>query len=494
MADRSSSAASVSPCPSFTGESSKKRSPAWKFFDFDETAGKSVCQVRLSGEETCGVTIPGKYPTNLKQHLRKSHPEEHAQVLRMEASIKKAKDEAEALKISISHKASATASKQLTLSQSLSGGKHYKKESERYTMITRKLAVFVGSSNVANRVVETAEFRDLLHVLDSRYKVPGRAVITREVEKILIEIKARASTFLQEASKVSICADIWSKRGLTASFLGITAHFFSRKDHKRHCLTLAVRRMPSPHTADHVRDLVHKVLMEWNIPLNKIMVVVTDNGSNMVAAFKKFVATDDDEGDDSEMEEDDANSESAAIDDFDDKEIEHDAAFVSMRRIGCFAHSFQLVTRKFDDFAGFQKLLKLARQLNAKVNSSTKATERLVELCGKKLLKDCRTRWSSTFLLLQRLIEVREPLAVILRELEWDDLAASEWRSLCTVQSLLQPFADFTDLVSGEEFTTISSVIPTIMELNLHLEQVYTYTHSNIHCMYTLSNLCTLLN
>ena len=29
-------------------------------------------------------------------------------------------------------------------------------------MITRKLAVFVGSSNIANRVVETAEFRDLL--------------------------------------------------------------------------------------------------------------------------------------------------------------------------------------------------------------------------------------------------------------------------------------------------------------------------------------------
>ena len=102
-----------------------------------------------------------------------------------------------------------------------------------------------------------------------------------------------------------------------------------------------------------------------------------------------------------------------------------------------------------------------------------------MQLCGKKLLKDCRTRWSSTFLLLQRLIEVREPLAVVLRELEWDDLAASEWRSLCSVQSLLQPFAEFTDLVSGEEFTTISSVIPTIMELNLHLEQVY--LHSNIH-------------
>ena len=143
-----------------------------------------------------------------------------------------------------------------------------------------------------------------------------------------------------------------------------------------------------------------------------------------------------------------------------------------MKRIGCFAHSFQLVVHKFDQFPGFRNLLKQARHLNAKVNSSTKATERLIELCGKKLIKDCRTRWSSTFLMLQRLTQLREPLAIVLRELEWDDLAASEWRSLSNVQSLLQPFADFTTLVSGEDYTTISTVIPTIMELNLHLEKV----------------------
>ena len=62
MADPSSSAASVSLSPSVTGESSKRRSPVWKFFEFNETTGKSVCQV---GEEPCAVTIPGKFPTNL---------------------------------------------------------------------------------------------------------------------------------------------------------------------------------------------------------------------------------------------------------------------------------------------------------------------------------------------------------------------------------------------------------------------------------------------
>ena len=111
----------------------------------------------------------------------------------------------------------------------MSATKQYRKESEKYQSITRKLAIFVGSNNVANSIVESAEFKELVHTLDSRYKVPGRKVLNQEMEKVLIEIKAKASTFIQEAAKVSICADIWSKKGLSASFLGITAHFFFKK-------------------------------------------------------------------------------------------------------------------------------------------------------------------------------------------------------------------------------------------------------------------------
>ena len=81
-------------------------------------------------------------------------------------------------------------------------------------------------------------------------------------------------------------------------------------------------------------------------------------------------------------------------------------------------------------------------------------------------------RWSSTFLLLQHLNELRDTLAIVLHELEWDDLAASEWKISSIIQSLLQPIAVFATLTSGEEFNTISSIIPTIMELYLHLENV----------------------
>ena len=207
----SSSTAFVSPSLSVTGEHSTRpsrsvRSPVWNFFEYDATTENSVCQVELSEHVICAHSISGKYPTNLKQHLKRCHPEAHSQVLQVESSIKKAKSEVKAKRCSSSHKAAATSSKQLNLSQALSSGKKYRKESDRYQAITKKLAVFVGSSNVANSIVQSPEFKDLLNTLDGRYKMPGRSAISNEVGKVLIEIKARASAFLQEASKgIHLC-------------------------------------------------------------------------------------------------------------------------------------------------------------------------------------------------------------------------------------------------------------------------------------------------
>ena len=56
---------------------------------------------------------------------------------------------------------------QSTLKDSFSRQCVYTKDSEQYRAITRKLAIFVGSSNVANRLVDNLEFKDLVQTLDS---------------------------------------------------------------------------------------------------------------------------------------------------------------------------------------------------------------------------------------------------------------------------------------------------------------------------------------
>ena len=142
--------------------------------------------------------------------------------------------------------------------EAFQGKRPYDSDSEKHKLKSKKLAVFIGSSNVPIRLVENAEFRG---TLDPRFTVPGRHLIGKKLDLLMIELQGSIQQHLSTARKVSLCADIWSKKGLTSSYLGITAHFFSRKDHRRHRLTLAVRKsVPHPHTGECIRELVDQVL------------------------------------------------------------------------------------------------------------------------------------------------------------------------------------------------------------------------------------------
>ena len=232
------------------------------------------------------------------------------------------------------------------------------------------------------------------------------------------------------------------------------------------------------------------MLVEWDIIPSKVGNILTDNGSNMIKAFKNVQATQTHESGesddkiqlysaniglnddyDSEVESDDNLTEETAfqseVTDFEVQEMEHEVLFSHYHRLSCFAHTLQLVVAHFDKSKTIHNVIKKAKKLVSKVNMSTKAMEKLISLASKR--GDCPTRWSSTFLLVQRLLVVRTELSQVLNELEWDSLQVSDWKQLEYISLLLEPFAQYTNLSGGEDYTTISSIVPIIMELNLHL-------------------------
>ena len=344
----------VSPSPSSVQLPGRPtRSLVWDYFKYDPVVDKSVCQVEKSNTDSiCGKSVAGKNPTNLKQHLRAAHPQVMNDILRKEEDMKKVKAEKEKMKSEESLKHY----QQSTLKESFTRQAVYSKDSERYKLITRKLTIFVSSSTVANCLVENLEFKDLVRALDPRYPVPGRRSINRELDQVWIELKAKISVHLQSANFVSICCDIWSKKGLTSSYLGTTAYFFSRSDHCRHIVTLAVRRLVTYHTVCTIRQSVDEILAEWDIDSTKILASLTDNGSNMIAAFKAKL--EEEEEDTEDVEEVAEPSVDKDEQDFHECEVEHDEEFSSLNRIGCFAHTLQLVVNKFDDVSLFKELMK----------------------------------------------------------------------------------------------------------------------------------------
>ena len=50
--------------------------------------------------------------------------------------------------------------------------------------------------------------------------------------------------------------------------------------------------LPHPHNTENIKDTVDEVLQEWNIPITKLNIVITDNGSKMLKAFKQIAYVD----------------------------------------------------------------------------------------------------------------------------------------------------------------------------------------------------------
>lgn len=115
-------------------------------------------------------------------------------------------------------------------------------------------------------------------------------------------------------------------------------------------------------------------------------------------------------------------------------------------------------------------LLGSARRVIEKIKKSSVATQKLKAKATKVLLVDCPTRWSSTYLMVNRLLELQTSVTDVLDEMCWDHLLISEWKLLEQVSALLKPFADHTRFLEGDS-VSISSIIPAIMDLEYHLIQ-----------------------
>ena len=214
-----------------------------------------------------------------------------------------------------------------------------------------KLAVFVASTSTPNSNVENTAFVSLLEELDSQNPVPSRHVLGKQIDDVMIALKEKIVAYMSMARRINLCTDIWSKKGTTASFLGITVHFFACD--QRHNATIAVKRMPTPHTAENILKIVVDVLSDWKISGERVGNTITDNGSNMIKTFKEDQQSTDlepddentknpeaavdeedvnqDDSSDDELDEDDSKARDTMIDqdteDFDSKETDHQIVF-----------------------------------------------------------------------------------------------------------------------------------------------------------------------
>lgn len=101
--------------------------------------------------------------------------------------------------------------------------------------ITKHLATFISRISAPNSLVENPEFKSFVHVLDYRYPVPGRSLMSKELDKLESCLKQNIQGYIAEAQKVSLCPDIWSKRPHFKLFENYSSFFLSKRPLQAFC-------------------------------------------------------------------------------------------------------------------------------------------------------------------------------------------------------------------------------------------------------------------
>lgn len=322
---------------------------------------------------------------------------------------------------------------------------------------------------------------------------------------------------LAGARKITICLDGWSKKNLSTSYLGISACFFDSHSGKVWHAVLNVTELPHPHTGENLADCLESCFDEWDITMEKILLILTDNGANVVKAIKilnerakrkseQAASAEDetetessgvgnDEGDneveddeeseesddseeeveDHEEEEDGDSDERESVDDgADEREGVTDAEALTQLpaadqciRMKCMAHTLQLVIKKA--YVHFDSVIIKARRVVSRIRRSGPSVEQLHASTGKFLITDNSTRWNSTFMMVKRLLEMKEQVNRVLSGLKVDTLLVAEWKRLEELSNLLEPFATQTDILQTDA-CSLSYAIPALLDLQCHLQ------------------------
>lgn len=278
-------------------------------------------------------------------------------------------------------------------------------------------------------LVEDKEFRKLVNILNPNYSLPSRKTLTNSLlPAIHSELLDKIKLALLDAPAVCLTCDAWTNIN-NVSFYALTAHYIDQTTCLRSCL-IECSEFSNRHTSRNIAAWVNEVLERFAIR-NKICAVITDNAANMKAAVTEL----------------------------------------TLRHLGCFAHTLNLVVTDAISASIGAKLDK-AKSIVQYFKRSSSALAKLREMQTSlnkdqlKLKQDVPTRWNSTFDMLERLMKNKEPLVSTLALLGYKDkLEELEWTELAHAVKVLTVFNDVTTEISAEANVSLSktTVLSRIM-------------------------------
>lgn len=227
------------------------------------------------------------------------------------------------------------------------------------------------------------------------------------------------------------------------SYFGVTIHYLEKSSLVSRCL--AVTELKERHNSDYIGEVFNNMLQDFNICKENIVTVVTDNGSNMTATVKKILGKN--------------------------------------KLTLCFAHTINLVSDVVVSHRGLQPLIKKVRDIVLWVKRSVIISDKLRKLqleagvkegCIKKMILGVKTRWNSTFYMIEQFIEMSSMLSpLVLQYVTAPEIpTAVEMDMLRQTLGLLKLLEFVTRESFGDKYVTVSKIIPMINCLMTQLNEL----------------------
>lgn len=303
-------------------------------------------------------------------------------------------------------------------------------QSER---VTQAIADMIVKDYVPLSIVEGEGFLQLMELVAPDYKVPCRNTVRARIVKRYDSEKDRLTSELASVPTASITTDTWTSNS-TESYITVTEHHIT-DDWEMKANVLITRAMPERHTGENLANKLKDCVSEFGLD-GKIEMCVHDNARNIQSAGEKC----EDWGD-----------------------------------LGCFAHTLQLCIKPALELQSVNKTIGKCRKLVGHFKHSTTVTAEMRKrqiLLGEKqhaLIQDVPTRWNSTQLMMERLVEQRRVITDIMldsRVTKKNDslllLKDHEWDIISDLSGVLGVLTDVTTYMSGELGVSCSEIFPIV--------------------------------
>jgi hypothetical protein len=134
-------------------------------------------------------------------------------------------------------------------------------------------------------IVEHFDFKLLMHMLNPQYRLSSRQrLCTNLIPLMFKKVFNEVHNNLNTAKSIFVTADAWTDARMRAYF-AVTAYMIDIYWEPKSYL-LGCKRFKGSHTSENVHDIYSQIVEPFEIK-QKITHIITDNASNMIAAFKK---------------------------------------------------------------------------------------------------------------------------------------------------------------------------------------------------------------